>query len=186
MRFQRWIALAGLALVAACQVPSGSEALSGQAYLVRHAEKVLDVADPGLTEDGHKRAQDLADELGAAGLTAIWSTNYRRTLATGALIAEQTGLEVQLYDPRDLDGFAAILKADRGQTVLVIGHSNTTPYLAEALGGDAGSPIEEASEYDRLYVVDLATGASELRRYGAAYSPVEPDVAPAKRNDEGQ
>jgi len=50
---------------------------------------------------------------------------------------------------------------------LIVGHSNTTPQLAEALGGEGGDPITEANEYDRLYVLTRTGGVTvtELRRY---------------------
>ena len=47
---------------------------------------------------------------------------------------------------------------------LVVGHSNTTPPLVELFGGDAGPPIDEASEYDRLYgSPDIKVGRSPGR-----------------------
>ena len=76
---------------------------------------------------------------------------------------------MQIYDPSDLEGLAAQLLANPNQTLLVVGHSNTTPQLAEALGGDGGTPIYEKSEYGRLYVVDLNTGTSEIRRFGTPF-----------------
>jgi len=39
--------------------------------------------------------------------------------------------------------------------ILVSGHSNTTPALVQLLGGDPGEPINEKSEFDRLYVMIL-------------------------------
>ena len=76
---------------------------------------------------------------------------------------------MRVYDPRDLPAFAQELWQTPGRH-LVIGHSNTTPQLAEALGGDPGSPIEEM-EYDRLYIVTLTVdGASTvLLRFGERF-----------------
>jgi len=53
---------------------------------------------------------------------------------------------------------------------LVLGHSNTTPQLVEALGGEPGAPIEEM-EYDRLYIVTLMDGRTStvLLRFGSPY-----------------
>lgn len=135
-------------------------------FLVRHAEKETG-EDPALTLVGQARAEILAQELEGAGLTAIWSTDYRRTHDTAKPAAIRAGLPVQFYDPSRLAAFAAQLKATPGAK-LVVGHSNTTPDLVRLLGGDPGAPIDEASEYDRLYVVKV-TGKrvkSELRRYG--------------------
>jgi hypothetical protein len=51
----------------------------------------------------------------------------------------------------------------------VVGHSDTTPELVGLLGGDPGAPIDEPTEYDRLYVVTLGpdgTVTTVLLRYG--------------------
>ncbi|MEM7459263.1 MAG: phosphoglycerate mutase family protein [Pseudomonadota bacterium] len=161
-------------LLAACQsLPVGE---SGTAYLVRHAEKVTadsqmivdDPNDPQLTPDGEVRAEALADRLIDADIAAIWSTDTTRTRSTAAPLAERLGLDVQIYDASDLPAFAAQLKTKAGSNVLVVGHSNTTPALAEALGADPGAPIVEKGENDRLYVIDLSAGTGEIQRYGAA------------------
>lgn len=121
-------------------------------YLVRHAEKQLDVNDPPLTEEGRIRAQDLAALLQDVDLTAIYSTDYVRTQDTAAPVADAKGLDVISYDPSDLKGFASRLLSEDGY-ILVSGHSNTTPQLAENLGAAPGTPIVEATEYNRLYVI---------------------------------
>ena len=135
-------------------------------YLVRHAEKA-DGDNPSLTLVGRARAEILARELSDAGLTAIYSTDYKRTRETAAPIAKATGLPVIGYDPRGLEPFASMLRATPGN-ILVVGHSNTTPELVDLLGGKPGAPIDEASEYDRLYVltVDGRRVRTELRCYG--------------------
>ena len=142
-------------------------------YLVRHAEKLADAEDPDLTDAGKARAEVLADRLEDAGLTAIYSSDYTRSRDTAAPIAARLGLEVQLYNVRELEAFADQLKTMGGH-ILVSGHSNTTPRLTDLLGGDYVSPIDEAGEYDRLYIVTLGedgTASSALERYGAAYTP---------------
>jgi len=142
-------------------------------FLVRHAEK-LTGDDPALTADGISRALALADLLADAGIQQIHSSDYTRTLETAAPLAARLGLDVELYDPRDLPGMAQRLMVEGGRH-LVVGHSNTTGELTELLGGDGGAPIVEATEYDRLYLV--TTGAngetvSTLLRFGQR-SPVE-------------
>ncbi|MEM9181015.1 MAG: histidine phosphatase family protein [Pseudomonadota bacterium] len=142
-------------------------------YLVRHAEKQLG-NDPSLTPAGQTRAETLAEILSDKGLTQIYSTDYKRTLATAAPIAARTGLEIELYDASDLAAFANTLRATEG-VHLVVGHSNTTPPLVQALGGDPGSDIDEASEYDRLYIVTIQpdTVSSRIDRYGVRYEREE-------------
>lgn len=121
-------------------------------YLVRHAEKTKEKDDPGLTDAGHKRAQDLAARLVDVPLTKIYSSDYVRTRDTAAPVAKAQGLDVVIYDPSALEEFGASLTGESGH-ILVVGHSNTTPPLSAFLGGAAGTPIVEATEYNRLYVL---------------------------------
>ncbi|NVJ96947.1 MAG: gamma subclass chorismate mutase AroQ [Alphaproteobacteria bacterium] len=128
-------------------------------YLVRHAEKASDgTRDPDLTPAGHERAQWIAHYLADRGLTAVFSTNYKRTRQTAAPTAKMAGLPVSIYDPRALEEFAAELKAKDG-TFLVVGHSNTTPHLANLL---ANSTLKYAGEdvYDQVIKVSLADSKS--------------------------
>ena len=135
-------------------------------YLVRHAEKEPG-SDPGLTPEGRQRAEDLAERLAEADINVIYSTDYKRTRRTAAPFALQAGVPVIYYDPSKLDDFALQLR-EQGGRILVVGHSNTTPQLVGALGGEPGAPIVEATEYDRLYVVRIAGGevTTDLQRYG--------------------
>jgi phosphohistidine phosphatase SixA len=160
----------GLGL-SACQSSSTQEINAQKPatiYLVRHAEKTTEKNDPDLTAAGYDRAALLADMLVDAGITYIHSSDYKRTRETAAPLAEKLGLEIALYDPRDLPAMAAKLK-ERGGKHLVVGHSNTTPQLTELLGGAGGTPIVEATEYNRLYIVTIdADGGvqSSLIRFG--------------------
>ena len=139
-------------------------------YLVRHSERAEDgTNDPPISSEGQERSELVAALLQNAGVTHIHTTDFKRTRATGAPTAAMTGLGMQLYDSRDLTGFADELRTMPGRH-LVLGHSNTTPQLVEALGGDPGSPIQEM-EYDRFYIVTLTdAGASTvLLRFGSLY-----------------
>lgn len=139
-------------------------------YLVRHSERAEDgTSDPRISLHGWDRSRLLAEMLRDARLTQIHTTDFKRTRTTGRPISEGTGIALQVYDPRDLTGFADQLMRTPGRH-LVIGHSNTTPQLVAALGGDPGSPIADL-EYDRLYVVTLTDqGASTvLIRFGKRF-----------------
>lgn len=165
---QAFLTAAVFLLTACTQAASKSDAV----FLVRHAEKTMEKTDPGLTDAGKARALALADRLEGEGLTHIHSSDYIRTRDTAAPLAERLGLDVEIYDARDLPGIAEKLKATPGRH-LVVGHSNTTPQLTELLGGDGGTPIVEATEYDRLYIVMLEKDEpvkSYLTRFGVRTS----------------
>jgi len=124
-------------------------------YLVRHGEKLADHPDdPSLSRQGLARAAALADLLVDAGIDHIHSSDLVRTRRTAGPLADRLRLDVEVYDPGNLEDFARHLRATPGRH-LVSGHSNTTPQLVGLLGGEAGEPIVEATEYDRLYVLVL-------------------------------
>ena len=137
-------------------------------YLLRHGEKdTLPEGDPALSAAGQQRAEQLARVLQDVPVSRIYSTDYRRTRQTVAPLAAQKNLPVLIYNPRDLPGAAAALCREVGVAV-VAGHSNTTPTLVALLGGEAGPPIVEKSEFDRLYLLVKTSGKTTtlLQRYG--------------------
>ena len=151
-------------------------------FLVRHAERADDsnaspgmatdphmAGDPPLSEAGGVRALLLAEMLKDAGITHIHSTDYRRTRETVEPTAEAGGLSIATYDASDANAFASNLRSIPGRH-LVVGHSNSTPDLVTALGGDPGPPIESL-EYDRVYIVTFQGGEARtvLLRFGEAF-----------------
>lgn len=131
---------------------------------VRHGEKDRsEPRDPTLTEAGEERARELARMLSASGVTHVFSTAYRRTRATVAPLAELMKLEVTEYSPRDLVAFAGKLaQLPPGSVALVAGHSNTTPGLVLALGGEIaelelrhGTQTLGDDQFHRLFITTL-------------------------------
>lgn len=166
-------ALLGLALsVLACRpAPVQEDTII---FLVRHAERADDgmmtgEEDPHLSDTGYARAELLATLLQDVGLTHIHSSDYIRTRETGAPAASRAGLEVVTYDVRALEDFAEELLATPGRH-LVVGHSNSTPQLVAALGGDPHGEIQ-TMEYDRLYLLSAGPGEVQtvLLRFGEPF-----------------
>ena len=134
-------------------------------YLIRHAEK--DRSDkanrnPGLTKKGFFRADRWAELFETVELDAIYSTNYDRTLMTASPTAMAKELEIQLYDPRDLNS-EEFQKATLGKTVLVVGHSNTTPAFVNAIIGQDSYPDMSDSDNMSLYMVTLIGNQSSVQ-----------------------
>ena len=122
--------------------------------LLRHAEKVDDSRDPELSKTGRERAKQLGILMRDTAIQQIHSSDFKRTRDTVAPLAEKRNIEVVKYDPRKLQAFAENLKTKSG-VHLIVGHSNTTPELVELLGGVPGDAIDEASEFDRLYILTV-------------------------------
>ncbi len=144
-------------------MPTSALAEESAIYLVRHAEKQAD-SDPELTEYGHARAKALANIMKDVSILKVYSTDTRRTRQTAQPTADQKKLSIELYDPRAFREFASALTAEflkSGRSILVVGHSNTTPYLATLLTGESFPELRE-DQYDHLYkVVQLSDGKLE-------------------------
>jgi broad specificity phosphatase PhoE len=126
--------------------------------LVRHAEKdsAASPADPPLTESGKQRAAELARILRDTKIDAVYVTPYARTRDTAAPVAAALGLRaVELQPGKTMAAETAELIRTKhaGQTVLVVGHSNSTPDLARALGAADVPAIADPWEFDNLFVV---------------------------------
>ena len=163
-----------------CLLPGPLPAQASLIVLVRHAEKSAESRDPGLTPIGEQRAEDLARALTGARLTAIYTTQYRRTRLTAEPIARAQGLTpIVIAASGDLRADAAAVAAainalPAGSAALVVGHSNTLGPIVAALGGPALPDLCD-DEYSTLFLLER-TGASVAPRllrvtYGAAEPP---------------
>lgn len=156
-----------------------SDLAGSSIYLVRHAEK-LEGSDPGLTEAGKARAEALREELADIDLDAIYVTQWKRTQETAAPVAEAQGLPLTVHstESRSVSGHVQEVMSDLnanhcGETVLLVGHSNTLPRIIYTL---TGKQIRELSEqtYNRLFHIRFEAGQPiELIRtdYGAPNPP---------------
>ncbi len=140
-------------------------------FLVRHAEKAKDgSADPSLTPAGAARAEELAYILKHVKLDAVYSTPYIRTEQTVLPTAIEKGLEVTLYEPGEKDFLRKVLRRFFGGTVLIVGHSNTIPGLANEMTGRSEFEDLDDGVYDNLFIAFVpAEGEAVIlrMRFGA-------------------
>jgi broad specificity phosphatase PhoE len=146
--------------------------------VVRHAEKSAEPAnDPSLTAVGEARARALLAAVRDAGISAIITSQFARTKATAAPIAAALGLTPEVVptsaDPNSARVTADAIRAHVGQTVLVVGHSNTVPFIIDALGAKEPAPICD-SAHDNLYIVTLRPNAKPTLLH-AKYGERTPD-----------
>jgi broad specificity phosphatase PhoE len=149
--------------------------------LVRHAEKASQEDNSPLTPAGTERAKELARVLAGLKVDAIYTTQFRRVQDTAAPIATAAGLTpvVRQTGPAYAADLAKrILTENRGQTVLVVGHTTTTIALLKALGATdsalvtalgTGNTTMPESQFDNLFVLTEVDGAAPkvvALRYG--------------------
>jgi len=134
-------------------------------YIVRHAEKEkvsanmtkMEANDPPLSDSGNLRAIALKDRLKGENIRHIFSTNYRRTMATAKPLDEYLlGVQTEIYSPQkdSMTSFIQRLKDIKKGNVLIVGHSNTVDDIANALCGSAVVPGDlKDSDYDNLFKI---------------------------------
>jgi broad specificity phosphatase PhoE len=146
-----------VAMLVGCTVFGYTQSLT-TFILVRHAEKATnDPKDPDLSDIGRVRARRLAELLVTTEIAAVYSTNFKRTLQTAQPVASQKNLPVKLYQPHRREVIEAMVSEHQGKTVLLVGHSNTTPWTANLLLGKPELKDFGDSEYGTILIVTLST-----------------------------
>ncbi len=125
--------------------------------LVRHAEKMSDGSkDPELSEAGKSRAMALTKLLKEVKVDAIYSTGFKRTQNTVAPLAVAKDISVITYDAMKAEQIDEILRKFPGGTVVICGHSNTTPAIANILTGKEKEYKDfDDTDYDNILIVNL-------------------------------
>ena len=163
-----------LLIAAALSLLTAGSALAQTVILVRHAEKVDASADPVLSEAGQRRAVDLAVALSDSDLTHVLTSPLQRTRLTARPAAEAHAINPEVISFEGGTEAHVRRVAERirslpdAAVVLVVGHSNTIPLIAGALGETVPAEMADC-EYDRLTVIsveDDGDSPAVITRYG--------------------
>lgn len=131
--------------------------------LLRHAEKdvskTADKVDPELTAEGRRRAERLVETVKKYKPEQIFSTNFKRTVATVTPLAENLNpkyrIQIQKYDYDELEDFAARLLKSKAKSVVVVGHNTTAPALANLLVKQEKYKFLRDDEYDKIWIIKI-------------------------------
>jgi len=150
-------------------------------FLVRHAEKASTAADAPLSPEGEKRAECLAATLKDAGIKQIYVTDVTRTQQTAAPLAKALKIKPTILPAKDPNALIKNLVYTGGGNILVVGHSDTIPFVIARLQGGTVVPIGE-NEYDRMFVMTIAEAAgmpASTLHYCSAGTPAKGTATPA-------
>lgn len=155
------VCAAALLLALVTPAPARRREAPTVVIVVRHAEKAaVEGDDPPLSEAGRKRAERLAALGEGAGVQFVYTTQLKRTRETARPLVERLKIPAQVVELNrgSLAGHPAALAREietkhKGKTVLVVGHSNTAPRVAAALSGQAIPDLDDAAEFDAVFVV---------------------------------
>ena len=136
-------------------------------FLVRHAD-VLVGTNPHLNAAGQTRANELIRVLGGTGIVGIYASEFVRTQETARPLATHLGLAVKVINAAASTAVVQDIRAHHlGQSVLIVGHSDTIPEIISLCGGPQFPAIAPA-EFDRLFVVTM----TQLRKASIQAPPL--------------
>jgi len=154
MRFLMALVIIGFLSLSSCAEKSDDTTLT-TLYFIRHAEKDRsnpNNKDPHLTATGNQRAIYWSEVLKNVKFEAIYSTDYKRTVETASPTAKNNNLKIQIYNANILDT-DKLLSENRGNNVLIVGHSDTTPkFVNKFLGTESYQDIDDSNN-GNLYIL---------------------------------
>ena len=102
--------------------------------IVRHAEKADEgTKNPPLSEEGLQRAERLSSMLSDLKIDRLYATPFLRTNQTLTPLSKNFGIAIESYEASDATFAEQLLQKNKGKTVVVAGHSNSSPTLVNRL-----------------------------------------------------
>lgn len=130
--------------------------------LVRHAEKAPavegDKGDVDLSSEGRDRAVRFAKVAKRFRPGEIFATAYKRTQQTAEPIAKIRGKAIQIYDAAKHPDLIDLILKSKTKRFVVVGHSNTVPFLANLLAKKEVFRQLPDTEYGVVYVIRTTNG----------------------------
>ena len=106
-----------------------------------------------MSSAGRARADALARILKDSGITAIFTSEFKRTQETAAPTATSTHVTPTVVAAKDTAALVGKLRQLNGNA-LVVGHGDTIPNIVKALGINSSINIPD-TDYSELLIVIL-------------------------------
>jgi len=147
------IAFAALGLVAIILAQPPSAGAQRAVVLVRHADRLDSSPDSPLSRGGEARALRLASLLLDVGITAIYTSEFQRTIKTAEPLALTLKIAPMRWPAADREGlFRRLRSIHTEDVVLMVGHGESVPALMKAYGHQEIVAIDP-EDYSDLFVL---------------------------------
>lgn len=133
---------------------SWSQQATTTIYLIRHAEKADNSADPELSDAGMARAENWAQYFKDKPIDYFFVTSYKRTALTAWPVGEAQNKHHYQTSDRDMP-LMGLANKYRGKTLLIVGHSNTIPGAINELLMEKTYPNIPENEFGYLYKITV-------------------------------
>lgn len=113
---------------------SNTETTITKIIVVRHAEKADDgTKNPPLSPEGIQRAERLSTMLSDLKVDKLYATPFLRTNQTLTPLSKKFNIPIDNYDASDITFAEQLLQKEKGKTIVIAGHSNSSPTLVNRL-----------------------------------------------------
>jgi len=132
-------------------------------YLIRHSEKDRSVSgnNQHLNDIGKKRAENWAQYFKDIALDEVYATRFHRTQETARPTANSKNLNIKSYSVGKLYT-NSFQKKTNGKSVLIVGHSDSTPQLVNKILGENKFGAIDDSENGMLYIITIENGEKSV------------------------
>ncbi len=121
-------------------------------YIIRHAEKENDTKNTDLSSEGFERAENWKKYFEDTAIDAFYSSGFQRARHTCQPMAFSRDKDVSIYKNHLMD-LKNIIEDHKGETVLIVGHSNRIPTFINKLVGQEKYPEISEPEFGNLYII---------------------------------
>ncbi|HLP64053.1 phosphoglycerate mutase family protein [Flavobacterium sp.] len=113
---------------------SNTETTITKIIIVRHAEKADDgTKNPPLSAEGMLRAERLSTMLADLKIDKLYATPFLRTNQTLTPLSKKFTIPIDNYEASDVAFAEQLLQKEKGKTIVIAGHSNSSPTLVNRL-----------------------------------------------------
>ncbi len=133
-------------------------------YFIRHSEKVDNSENPDLSEKGKIRAENWNKIFSETKFDAVYCTDFKRIIQTATPILNSKNLKPIIYIPKTID--IELFKSEtKNKTVLVVGHSNSTPDFVNKLIKEKKYEKIDETVFGNLYIVSILENEKAISQF---------------------
>jgi 2,3-bisphosphoglycerate-dependent phosphoglycerate mutase len=133
-------------------------------YFIRHSEKIDNSENPDLSEKGKIRAENWNKIFSETKFDAIYSTDFKRTIQTITPILNLRKLKPTIYNPKTID-IELFKNETKNKTVLVVGHSNSTPDFVNKLINEKKYEKIDETVFGNLYIITILENEKAISQF---------------------
>lgn len=146
---------------------------TNEIYIVRHAEKATEPAnDPVLTAEGQARAETLNDYFKDKNISALFSTQKQRTIATATPLSKSKHLPIEYYGNDTLKKFLQRV-IELKKNAVIVAHSNTSVVMLSHINLPHTIKYIPEDDYDNLFIIKVRNGKA-IKIIETTYGAVSP------------